>query len=225
MSAAANAPDPPTQPSRSANLLGLVRKLIDYGKELAATIRQRAFTNPGPVISCFGTADVALILARISRGLHRANALEARLLRNADRLDAAPRGASSPRTPRAPRPPATPSADETNARLTHLPTPEQIAAKVRRQPIGAVIADICRDLGILPSHPLWRELQIAIIRECGNLARLVKDILDQAFPLLDAASLGSPATGPAMPRTCRHRPALNLSRSSMMHVPNHALEP
>jgi hypothetical protein len=225
MSAAANAPDPPTQPSRSANLLGLVRKLIDYGKELAVTIRQRAFTNPGPVISCFGTADVALILARISRGLHRANALEARLLRNADRLDAAPRGASSPRTPRAPRPSATPSADETNARLTHLPTPEQIAAKVRRQPIGAVIADICRDLGILPSHPLWRELQIAIIRECGNLARLVKDILDQAFPLLDAASLGSPATGPAMPRTCRHRPALNLSRSSMMHVPNHALEP
>ena len=46
MSAAANAPDPPTQPSRSANLLGLVRKLIDYGKELAATIRQRAFTDP-----------------------------------------------------------------------------------------------------------------------------------------------------------------------------------
>ncbi len=56
MSAAANAPDPPTQPSRSARLLGLVRKLIDYGKELAATIRQRAFTDPGPVISCFGTA-------------------------------------------------------------------------------------------------------------------------------------------------------------------------
>ena len=46
MSAAANAPDPPTQPSRSARLLDLVRKLIDYGKELAATIRQRAFTDP-----------------------------------------------------------------------------------------------------------------------------------------------------------------------------------
>ncbi len=196
MSAAANAPDPPTQPSRSARLLGLVRKLIDYGKELAATIRQRAFTDPGPVISCFGTADVALILARISRGLHRANALEARLLRNADRLDAAPRGASSPRTPRAPRPPAAPSADEANARVTHLPTPEQIAAKVRRQPIGAVIADICRDLGILPSHPLWRELQTAIIRECGSLARLMKDILDQAFPISATAPPGSPAPPP-----------------------------
>ncbi|MGA9016585.1 MAG: hypothetical protein WB509_29165, partial [Acetobacteraceae bacterium] len=77
MPAAANAPDPPTQPSRSANLLGLVRKLIDYGRELAATIRRRAFTDPIVVRCCFGTADVALILARISRGLHRANALEA----------------------------------------------------------------------------------------------------------------------------------------------------
>ncbi len=199
MHAAANASDPPTQPSRSANLLGLVRKLIDYGKELAATIRQRVSTDPIAVRCGFGTADFALILARISRGLHRANALEARLLRNADRLDVAPRGASSPRTPRAPRPPATPSADEANARVTHLPTQEQIATKVRRQPIGAVIADICRDLGILPSHPPWRELRITIIRECGSLARLVSDILDQAFPLSAATPLGSPAPAPRCP--------------------------
>ena len=59
----------------------------------------------------------------------------------------------------APRQATAPSADETNTRLTHLPTPEQIAATVRRQPIGAVFADICRDLGIPPSHPLWRELR------------------------------------------------------------------
>ena len=101
MTVAANVPDPPTEPSRSARLVHLVRRLIDYGKELAATIRQRAFTDPGSVISCFGTADIAVILARIPRGLHRADALEARLLRNADRLDAAPRGASSPPTPTA----------------------------------------------------------------------------------------------------------------------------
>jgi hypothetical protein len=41
---------------------------------------------------------------------------------------------------------------------------------VRRRPVGAVIADICRDLGILPSHPLWRELSEAIIRLGGSLA-------------------------------------------------------
>jgi hypothetical protein len=39
-----------------------------------------------------------------------------------------------------------------------MPTAEQIAAEVRRRPIGAVIADICRDLRILPSHPLWRDI-------------------------------------------------------------------
>ena len=165
MSAAANATDPPTQPSRSAGLLGLVRKLIDYGRELATTIRQRVFTDPTSVRCCFGTADVALILARICRGLHRANALEARLLSNARRLDAAPRRAASPGKPRAPRPAAAPSADEANARLIHLPTLDRlatrlypvVAAKIRRQPIGAVIADICRDPGIMPSHPLWRD--------------------------------------------------------------------
>ncbi len=198
MPAAANAPDPPTQLSRSANLLGLVHKLIDYGRELAATIRRRAFTDPIAVRCCFGTADVALILARISRGLHRANALEARLLRDADRLDATLQGAVSQPRPRASRPAAAPVAGEAGARLTHLPTPEQIAAKVRRQPIGAVIADICRDLGILPSHPLWRELQIVIIRENGSLANLVKDILDQAFPISATAQPG-PARCPPAP--------------------------
>ena len=111
MPAAANAPDPPTQPSRSASLLGLVRKLIDYGRELAATIRQRAFTDPTSVRCCFGTADVALILARICRGLHRADALEARLLSNAHRLDAAPevlrRQGSRAHPGQPPRPPQT----------------------------------------------------------------------------------------------------------------------
>jgi hypothetical protein len=206
MSAAANVPDPPTQPSRSASLLGLVRKLIDYGRELATTIRQRVLTDPTSVRCCFGTADVALILARICRGLHRANALEARLLSNAHRLDAAPRGAASPRAPRAPRPAAAPS--DRIALVPGLdpgiPTPDRlatrldpvVAAKIRRQPIGAVIADICRDLGIMPSHPLWRELQIAIIRECGNFAGFVKDILEQAFPIAAIAPPGSPAPPP-----------------------------
>ena len=183
MTAAAEASDPHTQPSRSGHLLSLVRKLIDYGKEFAATIRQRAFTDPTSVICCFGTADVALILARISRGLHRANALEARLIRSADRLDAAPPAAPSQPRPRAARPAVAPATAETDPRLARLPTPAQIAAEVRRRPIGAVIADICRDLGIMPSHPLWRELSIVIIRHGGSLARLVKDFLDQAFPL------------------------------------------
>ena len=195
MTAAANVPDPPTKPSRSAACSASSAS----SSTTAGSSPPRSGGAPSPTPPrqcCFGTTDIALILARISRGLHRANALEARLLRNADRLDAAPRGASSPAQPRAPRPAAAPSADEADARLAHLPTPEQIAAEVRRQPIGAVIADICRDLGIMPSHPLWRELQIVIISECGNFASLVKDILDQAFPIAAAAPPGSPAPPP-----------------------------
>jgi hypothetical protein len=193
MSTVAETPDPSTQPSRSASLLSLVRKLVDYGRELAATIRRRAFTEPTSVICCFGTADVALILSRISRGLHLADALEARLIRGADRLDAPPPATPPPPRPRAPRPPVAPTATEADPRLARLPTPAQIAAEVRRRPIGAVIADICRDLGIMPSHPLWRELSLVIIRHGGSLARLVKDILDQAFPLAATARSRSPA--------------------------------
>ncbi len=201
----------PPSPAARRGSSSLVRKLIDYGKELAATIRRRAFTDPGPVISRFGIADVAQILARISRGLHRANALEARLLRNADRLDAAPRDPSSPGMQRAPRQATAPSADEANARLTYLPTPQQIADKIRRQPIGAVIADICRDLGILPSDPLWRELQAVIIREGGSLAKP-----DERHPRPGVSDRSHRAsrianTAPAITWTCPHRPVLNPS--------------
>jgi hypothetical protein len=79
---------------------------------------------------------------------------------------------------------------------------EQIAAEVSRRPIGAVIADICRDLGILPSHPLWREVQQLIIEHGGSLVRLVSDLLDQAFspdPLGSPTDLcfeAPPGTGP-----------------------------
>ncbi len=82
---------------------------------------------------------------------------------------------------------------------TSLPTAEQIAAEVRRRPIGAVIADICRDLGIMPSNPLWPEIRALITRFRGNLVRLVNDILDRTLgPIPSARSLG-PAPAPALP--------------------------
>src|SRR5579872_6680316 len=68
-------------PSRTGRLLGLVRKLIDYGKILAHTLQQRTTaTTLFAVALHFGTRDIALILARISRGLLLADALEARLV-------------------------------------------------------------------------------------------------------------------------------------------------
>jgi hypothetical protein len=205
MSTASEAP-PPTaqpnstaadQPSRSGRLLGLVRKLIDYGRELAATIRQRTAAEPMFARVHFGTTDLALILARITRGLLRANALEARVLQRAAHLDTRPapgRARSAAKAPSAPR------VAETDPRLACLPTPEQIAAEVRRRPIGAVIGDICRDLGINGSHPLWREVHRAMIEHGGSLADLVKDILRQAFSW---ASLSASAVAALRPPILR----------------------
>jgi hypothetical protein len=175
MSDAPLAATPDTRPSRVGRLLALVRKLIDYGRDLAARVQRR---DPATDTRHFDTSDISLILARITQGLHRAQVLEERMIRNAARLDAPRRPHTTRAThkPRAPRP-AEPAGQSDDPRLAQLPTAEQIAAEVRRRPIGAVLADICRDLGILPSHPLWRELSDAIMFNGGNLARLVKEII------------------------------------------------
>jgi hypothetical protein len=205
MSAAASTPTHTTEPSRSGRLLSLVRKLIDYGRELAATIRRRTATDPIFAVCRFGTTDLALILARIARGLHHANALEARVLRRAAHLDAGPAPARA-RSASAARTPAAPPAAEADPRLTLMPTPAQIAAAVRRRRIGAVIGDICRDLGITPSHPLWRDVQRAMIEHGGSLAGLVTDIISR--PFFPAAQPPPPVTLVAL-----RRPTLRFEAS------------
>jgi hypothetical protein len=195
MSASATEPAPTTEPSNSGRLLSLIRALIEYGKQLVATLQQpTSTTDIAGATRGFGTRDIALILARIARGLQRADALEARLVRSATQLDAAakPRGAVAAK--RVPAPPRQ-AAPRAASPLDQLPTAEQIAAEVRRRPIGAVVADICRDLGIMPSHPLWREVHRVILKHGGNLAALVKDILDRVLPL--PAREVAPARSPA----------------------------
>jgi hypothetical protein len=181
---------------RSGRLLSLVRKLIDYGTQLAASFRQRPAPNdPRHLTRLYGTSDIAVILARIAQGLLRARLLSEKVTSTATRLDhePPPNPAPSPRTsravpstaaqPRAPRRQPEPPLTDTASLLARLPTPDQIAAKIRRQKIGAVLADICRDLGIPPSHELWDELQSAIREYGGNSSRLYFDWLEQAFPI------------------------------------------
>jgi hypothetical protein len=62
-----------------------------------------------------------------------------------------------------------------------MPTPEQIAASVRRRPIGAVIADICRDLGIMRHHPLWGEIRDAVVEFGGDFVALLGDIISRVL--------------------------------------------
>jgi hypothetical protein len=178
-------------PTRSGRLLALVRKLVDYGKQLAENLRGRPAPNDARDLARnFGTNDIALILARIAQGLLRARFLEAKITSNASRIDAAPqpKPAPSPSKPRAVRlaaqlRTAKSQPTDTASVIANLPTPDQIAAKIRRQTIGAVLADICRDLGVPPTHPLWDELYRVIKEYGGNSSRLHFEWLEQAFPI------------------------------------------
>jgi hypothetical protein len=193
MSAATLAADQaPSSPS--GRLLALVRALFDYGIHLAVTLRVRAIaTDTTDLTRRFGTISLPLILARITLALHRARLLEEKILRTVSRLDAVPHAKSAPplRAPRAsssqaePRVPALaqPQPTDTEALLASLPTVDQLAARIRSQPIGSVLADICRDLGITRGHPLWSELHAAITMYGGNPVRLFMDWLNRAYPI------------------------------------------
>ena len=121
------------------------------------------------------------------------------------------------------------TSDQNRARPDPRPSPGRPPP---RRPIGAVIADIHRDLGILPSHPLWRDVQQAMCQFGGSLARLLCDILDRAFPLkpppqapaMQAAlgpALAPPGTGPgpdlALDTAAFHRARQAYPRPASSH--------
>jgi len=173
-------PDPaaapaPTQ-SRTARLVGLLHKLIDYGLELVCSLQQTpAVATLLVVARHFGTRDIALILSRITRGLQLAGELEAKLVRRPLPEAVAQDFFRMPvdRAPRSPR------SSAPRAPLPEMPTAAEIAAAVRDRPAGEVIADICRDLGIVPSHPLWDEIWMVVTEFGGNVMRLYHDTMDR----------------------------------------------
>ena len=204
----AAAPAAADQPGRFAPLLSLVRKLIDYGRQLAATLQQStSAANLHDIAAGFGTYDLARIVASIIQGLHRATALQARLRHLETHPPPPPPSPAVSLAPRQDRPaaarrPAAPRPRLAADTTVHVPTPEEIAVKVGCQPIGEVIADICRDLGILPSHPFWRDLSLAIVQFGGRLGRLCVDITNR--PWLDPATR-QPVAIPA-PASSRSQP-------------------
>ena len=176
---ATNRPGPqPGAESRSAGLISLVRKLIDFGRGLVDSLQQINTPLAPFELACrFNTASLALIIARITRGLRIATALEDRLVRGARRLDAPPR-------PARPRKPSGRSRPERHTdqpwpdhdpELRNLPSAKDIAERIRHRQVGAVIAEICRDLGIGTDHPLWRDIQRAVIYNGGNVMKALWD--------------------------------------------------
>ena len=192
-----------SMPERIAALLHVVRILHAYGRHLADTLNVRAAAPSfASIAACFGTIDLAAILAHLHRGILRAVALERVLLaraargrdiafagsrRTAHRQPAPAAGAADQqavaRTP-APRPVRRAPPD--NAGDFHTPTLQQLELQVRRRPIGRTIADICLDLAVVPGFctgTFWNELFDVMQCYGGSIASVMRERCrrEQAF--------------------------------------------
>ena len=169
-------PDRAHDAGGSGRVLVLVRALIVFGQQLLEALRQ---PDPDPsLMTGFGPLTLASIVARVMRGLQIAAALHERLLQPRRKRDAAAVHAPVVRE-RKPR--------EAGGRTTRMcdddrmPTAEEIAVMLRQRPLGAVLADICRDLGIGLDFPLWRELSDAIIETGGDIVKLSMESIERQF--------------------------------------------
>ncbi len=198
------APAQPATPPRIAAMLGLVHFLLTFGRDLYATLQHTPPHRLQPV-DRFGTTNMPAILARIMRGLLRADALHRMLCRRAAigrDIVPPPVRVRPPRAPGAARPTdARRAAPVDHPDAPHLPSLKQIEAEVRRRPIGAILADICDDLGLTPGlvGARWEELRFAIAEYGGNLACLFRRIMRRCLPLPAIARPGARLAPPAPP--------------------------
>jgi hypothetical protein len=192
-----------TFPSNVAFILHAARILLEYGRHLIGTIRQRAATPDFDTIAaCFGTARLSTILAHLNRGILRAAALERVLLaRDAagrdidfvERRMPAPQpleqlaaaGTMFEQPEPEPEPPAPriralrPSrpAGWNNPEL-FKPTLEELERQARRRPIGRTMLDICLDLAVVPGFchsAFWNELFDILTWFGGSVDRLMRE--------------------------------------------------
>ncbi|HTI83502.1 MAG TPA: hypothetical protein VL614_23860, partial [Acetobacteraceae bacterium] len=182
-SSVASPPDPapdhpaPTLPNNISVLLHAVGILLTYGRHLVDTVRHRA-TAPGfnAIAACFGTSNLATILAHLNRGLLRAAALERVLLARAATgrdIDFVERRTPAPQEqPALPEQPfGAPLPTPTRARPSHpagwddpelfMPTLQDLERQARRSPVGRTMLKICLDLAVVPGFchsAFWNEL-------------------------------------------------------------------
>ena len=181
-------------PGRIGAVLNVLAILIAHARHFAATAATRAAAPEfATAAAVFGTYDLPTIRQRMRRGLLRALALQQYLFARAARGRNL-RFAWPPRVELQPhhRPPAKPAPHPRPAPLkpprpdpalldpghpdaSRLPTPEELAAEVRRRPVGRTIAYICMDLGIAPglcAGEFWNQVEKTLRRYGGSLNRL-----------------------------------------------------
>jgi hypothetical protein len=133
----------------------------------------------------FGTQDIALILARLSRGLRLAAALYAALPEE-PKPQRAPRQRPQPETPdfpwpdERPEPPARPEPmplrrNQANDPFATLPTAHEIAALLRDRSIGDILTEICTELGIMTQDLFWNELEQILAENDADIQTVVQD--------------------------------------------------
>lgn len=187
----------PTKPRPIPGRIGAVlATLIAHARHFAATATTRVSTPEfATAAAVFGTGHLPTILHRMQRGLLRALALQQYLLARAaggrnlrfawpsrvdpqphHRLPTKPAPASGPRpAPLHPRRPDPALLGPGDPAASRLPTPEELAAEVRRRPVGRTIASICMDLGIAPGlcdGAFWNQVEKTLRRYGGSLHRL-----------------------------------------------------
>jgi hypothetical protein len=202
-----------TVPERIAKVLSLLHWIIGYGQRLAAAARQSKST-PGADLTFFsiryGTSDLALILTRIQRGLMLAAGLQDRLQqRAATGRDVRALPLRDPTERKRPDgvPPRKCAPRRTNIvdlPLDRLPSAEEIAEELRHRPLGAIVVDICRDLGIVPNDlpkELRQILHDIILNYGGNLVVLLfKEDGDRLRARVEAEIARLKALPPPAPR-------------------------
>jgi hypothetical protein len=199
----ASPPDPPQdQPGKTAPvpeyiaaLLYAVGILLGYGRHLLDTIHHRAAAPTFPTIAaCFGTANLATILAHLNRGILRAEALQRMLLARAATgrdIDFVERRTRTPEPQPAPaaepeQPAAAPPAPRKRASRPaawddpelFMPTAQDLDRQVRRRPVGRTIYDICSDLGVVPAFchsGFWNQLHEMMHFLGGSIVRLMQE--------------------------------------------------
>ncbi len=157
-------------PEYIAGVLRVVGILLGYGRHLLATVQHRAAAPTFPAIAaCFGTADLPTILAHLKRGILRATALQNVLLARAEtgrdinivtRRTRTAEPPPAPTDPQAEQPADQPAAPKAAKRpllppgsddpQLFMPTLQDLERQVRRRAVGRTIAEICRDLAVVP---------------------------------------------------------------------------
>jgi hypothetical protein len=161
-------------PPGIAQVLYVLNFLIAYACHIAAAAEHCAVRGDiSPVAIAFAKGiTVEALIIRVARGLRRALALQEMLRQRAatgqDIAPVPPRrsggggGHSRPAKDRPPQP-------------ERLPSAAEIAAELQRRPVGAIVAQICHDIGIAPedlTEAQWDALQAVIDTYGGSREKL-----------------------------------------------------